>query len=300
MEIIKEYIFKLIILLLISLFIIEIIILIVISKRASIIYEETYKETQEKAVQKAIEASQKLQELTNNYLSRFLGDLKLIGIHSLLFNINNTNDDNKLYNNNMTIRAATGDAIGAILNRFSKVGQKSHIKVYEEDFENITDATSLINGLMDNNKHPELNIIGYYDPDITKLPPPQRFNIEERINEIEKKSIKNIIPILKSIYIKRYIIKRANLDYIRFFILNKRKMFIFPPVPFQATHQYFFDTMNPSANCNEIDNPFPLCYYNFLNETFYSKENYTEPNKINFMTILIEKLLLQQLLVLFV
>ena len=61
-------------------------------------------------------------------------------------------------------------------------------------------------------------------------------------------------------------IKRDILDYIRFFIINKEKMFIYPPAPYLITHQYFFDKMNPDADCNEAYNPFPLCYYNYLNK----------------------------------
>ena len=296
MEIIKEYIFKLIILFLISLFMIEIFILIILSKRATIIYEETFKETEEKEIQKALEVSQKLQELTNNYLSKFLGDLKLIGIHSLLFNINKANDDNKLDNTNKKIFAATMDTLNEIeeLKIFSRIRERSYIRIYEEEFGNNTDKTSIINSLMNNTKHPELNYIAYYNPEMNKMNHLQRLNIEETLDETEKNNIKNIMSILKSIYIKRYVIKRDDTDIIRFFIINKEKMFIYPPTPFNLTQQYFFSNLYFDANCDKEVNPFPLCYYNYLNETFYSKENYTEPNKINLMTMLIEKIHLQK------
>ena len=201
MEIIKEYIFKLIILFLISLFMIEIFILIILSKRATIIYEETFKETEEKEIQKALEVSQKLQELTNNYLSKFLGDLKLIGIHSLLFNINKANDDNKLDNTNKKIFAATMDTLNEIeeLKIFSRIRERSYIRIYEEEFGNNTDKTSIINSLMNNTKHPELNYIAYYNPEMNKMNHLQRFNIEETMDETEKNNIKNIMSILKSI-----------------------------------------------------------------------------------------------------
>ena len=268
MEIIKEYIFKEILLLLISLFIIEIFIVIILSKRSSIIYEETYKETEERAVQKALEATQKIEEYTNNYITRFLGDLKSIGIHSLLFNINNTNNNNILNNTHKLIHASTMDIMATleVLIKFSRVREKSYIGVYEEEFANYTDITSILKVLLDNEKHPELNYMSYYDPDIERLSHPERVNLENRMNPTELNNMKNIMIILKSIYIKRYLIKRDILDYIRFFIINKKKMFIYPPAPYLITQQYFFDKMNPDADCNGANNPYPLCYYNYLNK----------------------------------
>ena len=297
MEIIKEYILKEILLLFLSIIIIEAVIVTLFLKTSRTIYNETYKETEEKVVQKALEAAQKLEELTKNYLSKFLCDLKLIGTHSNLFNINSTmNDRNKLNNTNKKIFAATIDILGQVeeLKKFSRVREKSYITIYEEEFKNNTDTTSIIKSLMDNNKHPELNYVSYYYPEINQLSYYEKANIESTMDEEEVNNIKNIINIFKSIYIKRYIIRRENTDYIRFFIINKKKMFIYPPAPYNLTQQYFFDNINFQAGCNEINNPFPLCYYNHLNTTFYSKKNYTEQNLINFMTMLIERVNLKQ------
>ena len=289
MEIIKEYIIKEILLLLISLLIIEVFISILLLKRQKIIYKETYKETEEKAFQKALETSQKLGELTNNYLLKFLGDLKLIGVHSLLFNINVTEGNDKLNNTNKKIYSATTDVLSQIevLKKFARAGGKSYIDVYEEEFENNTNATSILSSLMNNEMHPELNFISYYFPHINESD--ERYNIEKSMDDTVVNNIKNIIPILKSIYIKRYIIKRAKLDYVRFFIINKKKeMFIYPPAPYDKTQQYFF-THNAKAHCNEKDNPFPLCYYNYLNETYYSKYNFTDFNSNNSMSMVVEQ-----------
>ena len=256
MEIIKEYIFKEILLLLISLLIIEIIISILLLKRQNIIYTETYKETEEKAFQKALETAQKLGELTNNYLLKFLGDLKLIGVHSLLFNINVTDGNDKFDNTNKKICSATTDVLSGIgdLKKFTEVEGRSYIDFYEEEFENNTDTTSILSSLMNNEKHPELNYISYYIPHIDESD--KRNNIEEILDETEINSIKNILSIIKSIYVKRYIIKRAKLDYVRFFIINKKKMFIYPPFPYNKTQQYFLKH-NEKAHCDEKDNPVP-------------------------------------------
>ena len=288
MEIIKEYIFKEILLLLISLLVIEIFITILLYKRQNIIYKETYKETEEKVIQKALEIVKKYEELTINYMLKYLGDLKLIGLHSLLFNINKTDDNINFDNTDKKIYSATSDVLSNVeeLKKFFGIGGKSYLDVYEEEFENNTDTTSILSSLLDNSKHPELNYISCYFPNIDELN--ERYNIEQSLNEREINNIKNIIPILKSLYVKRYLVKRANLDYIRFFIINKEKMFIYPPSPYNITQQYFFKN-NIDARCNEEDNPFPLCYYNYLNTNYYSKYNFTEHNSENSMSMLVEK-----------
>ena len=94
MKLIKEFIFKEIILFFLALVIIEVYIAITLSKRENIIYDTTYEETVEKIQNKTIEVCQKFEEFSKNYLSKYLADLKMIILHSVLFNINRT-DDNK-------------------------------------------------------------------------------------------------------------------------------------------------------------------------------------------------------------
>ena len=92
MKLIKEFIIKEIILLAITLFIIEFLIIYIFLKRSSIIYDETFKETVDKITSKTVEASKKFEDFTKNYLAKYLGDLKLISMHSILFNVNKTDD----------------------------------------------------------------------------------------------------------------------------------------------------------------------------------------------------------------
>ena len=189
-------------LLLISLLVIEIFITILLYKRQNIIYKETYKETEEKVIQKALEIVKKYEELTINYMLKYLGDLKLIGLHSLLFNINKTDDNINFDNTDKKIYSATSDVLSNVeeLKKFFGIGGKSYLDVYEEEFENNTDTTSILSSLLDNSKHPELNYISYYFPNIDELN--ERYNIEQSLKEREINNIKNIIPILKSLYVK--------------------------------------------------------------------------------------------------
>ena len=288
MEIIKEYIFKEILLFLIALFIIEAFITILLYKRQNIIYTETYKETEEKVIQKALEIVQKYEELTLNYITKYLCDLKLIGTHSLLFNVNKTDDNAKFDHSNKKILSASYEVLFNVpaLKRLFSFQRKSFIHIYEEEFGNNTDTTFILNSLMDNEKHPELNYISYYFPGIDNSD--EQYDIEQTMNQEEVNNIKNIMPILKSLYIKRYLIKREHSDYIRFFIINDKKMFIYPPEPYNITQQYFFKN-NKEAGCNDEDNPFPLCYYNYLDKNFYSTYNFTDHNSNNSMAMIVEK-----------
>jgi len=213
MKLIKEFIIKEIILLFIALAIIEVFIIYLLSKRTEIIYNETYKETIDKVINKTLEAFQKFEEFTKNYLARYLADLKLIAIHSILFNINSTEKVN-LKNKDKNIYRATKEFLNTLYNsgRFINYEENPYVDDYEKEFENITDPNFLLNNMFDIRKHPELNSVGYYSPQNSEL------SDEEQVN------IKNMISIFKSIFIKRFISKRKGLDYI--FLIKKKCIFI--------------------------------------------------------------------------
>ena len=52
---------------------------------------------------KTLEALLKLEEFMKNYLSKYLSDLKSVGMHSILFNINKTKENEKLKNEHKAI-----------------------------------------------------------------------------------------------------------------------------------------------------------------------------------------------------
>ena len=283
MRLIREFILKEIILFFIALLIIEIIIIYILSKRAVIIYDATYKETMDKIVNKALEVNQKFEEYSKNYISKYFSDLKLIAMHSILFNINGTKD--ATFDNEYEIYNATLEGLKQNFRKFNMTEDNPYVNNYEKEFENIFDRNYILNTLYNKSKHPELNTIGYYNPYYSEL------------SEEEQKSIKNMITIFKSLFIKRYLIKRDNCDYLRFFIFNKEKIFIYPPVPFNLTPAYFFDNiyLKDSKEC-EI-NKFPFCYYNYLINTYilpvYNATN-IDLNHINYLIVYREKMNLQK------
>ena len=284
MKLIREFIIKEIILLIISLLLIQILVDYLLFHKSKEILDTTYNETIDKVVNKTLEASLKFEEFTKNYLSKYLSDLKNIGMHSILFNINTTDQNKKLKNEHKEIYIATLEELNKIdiLKDFQKDEENIYINKYDEEFSKITETNIVLKNLFDNTKHPELNTIGYYNPNI---------NDQIDLNEEEQNNIKNMISIFKALYIKRFIMKRKDSDYIRFFIFDKEKMFIYPPTAYNLTHAYFFENMNKDTNCQDESNKFPLCYYNHIKNKFYSK---IPINNANFMIILIEKMNLEK------
>ena len=282
MKLIKEFILQEILLLLIALIVFEIFIQYWLTKRPVIIYEETYTETMDRIENKTLEGTKKFEEFIKNYIAKYLADLKIIALHSILFNINKTDETNNLDNKDKEIYQATLENLNEKgFGKFQNEEGNLYINSYEKEFENISDTNFILNSLFNNTQHPELNSIGYYS-----------INNDE-LSKDEGNNIKNMISIFKSIFIKRYIIKRSFLDYICFYIFNKEKMFIYPPIAYNLTHSSFFDRLNVNNKCNNTNNPFPLCYYNYMDDTFYSQISNIPPNKVNFITILKEKMNLQ-------
>ena len=280
MKLIQEYIVKNIILFIFTLVIIELLIALSLIKKSDRIYKDTYKETVDKVENKTYEAARKIEQFIRNYISKYLGDLKTISMHSILFNINITDENIKLNNNNKNIYISTLEELGKIdhLKKFQNDTDNAYVEAYEKEFENISDTNYILNTLFDEEKHPELNSIGYFRSGIKEI------DLEEE----EKNNIKNMISIFKSVFIKRYIIRRRGIDYIRFFIYNKEKMFIYPPTAFNLTHAPFFNNINYGANCEK--DKFPLCFYNYMNKNIYSK---ITVKNANFISIIKEKVHLQ-------
>ena len=145
MRLIREFILKEIILFVIALLIIEIIIIYILSKRAVIIYDATYKETMDKIVNKALEVNQKFEEYSKNYISKYFSDLKLIAMHSILFNINGTKD--ATFDNEYEIYNATLEGLEQNFQKFNMTEDNPYVNNYEKEFENIFDRNYILNTL---------------------------------------------------------------------------------------------------------------------------------------------------------
>ena len=256
MKLIREFIIKEIILLFVALLIIESFIIYILHKRAKIIYDDTYNETMDKIENKTIEVAQKFDEFTKNYISKYLADLKLISMHSILFNINGTDD--AILDNEYEI-AISDESLQESFPKFDMEKDNPYVDAYEKEFKDIYDRNIILNILFNNTEHPELNNIAYHNSQGDDL---------SNIADEEVIRIKNMIPIFKSLFIKRYLVKRNNTDYLRFFIFNKEKIYIYPPFYYESTPAYFYDKIYPTMDVCETDY-FPDCYYNYILTTYY-------------------------------
>ena len=224
MKLVKEFSTKIIIIIIIFVVSMEIGILLFLLSDSASIFINTYNQTIENSKQKAIEITHKFQLYIRNLLIKQTTDLKLICKHASLLN------GKKIYNSKNVIDKNSNIIINSnkskqiiyakteILNEdkyINKYFNKSnrifdYYFFYEEEFQNMEDNDRILNILF-SDSHSELNKISYYS-----------LSNNEASQNL---SIKFIISILKTIYIRRYITKRKNNDYIRFLILNKEEIF---------------------------------------------------------------------------
>ena len=278
MKLIQEYIIKIVLLIIVSIVAIEGIITYLLAKRAIIIFNATYSETIEKSEAKSIEITKKIEEYATNLLTRYMTDLKLICKHALLLNGKSYLKEDEVIDLNTNwvflssldkqIYFATLEELNKVeyLKNMSDSEGFNYISKYEKEFEGITDKNYILNKLF-SDQHKELNAIGYYNYDGNNL---------DSLGDYEKIPIKYIISALKTVYIRRYIRKRNNIDYIRFFIIDEKNMYIYPPEAYNQTNIYFFQHSYPTANCNfsVADNEtsqFPQCVYNYMNDVLINQ-----------------------------
>jgi hypothetical protein len=227
--------------------------------------------------QKTIEITNRIQHYVKSLLYKQTTDLKLICKHASLlngkgiYNPNNVINKNSNFINNSSkskqIIYATIEKLNEdkdIHKYFNKSSQTfDYYSLYEEEFQNMNDNNRLLNILF-SDSHPELNKISYYS--LTKKEVTQNL------------SIKFIVSILKTIYIRRYITKRKNNDYIRFLILNKEEMYIYPPEAYNNTFLHFLynayhSQIPQNKSMDDLSQLFPYDSYNFFNNFIYKDDN---------------------------
>ena len=292
MKLIQEYLIKIVLLVIVTIIVIEGFITFLLTKRAKVIYSSVYSQTMSKSEEKSIEITRKIEEFGTNLLTRYMADLKLICKHAQLLNgKKNYNEDEVidkdaeiLKNSSYNISTATIEELNKseeIKKYYSEETMSyDYIGYYEKEFKDLS-KNYILNAFF-SDKHKELNTISYYN---------YTNNDSSLIEEEEQKSIKYIISILKTIYIRRYLLKKINMDYIRFFIIYKDEIYIYPPEAYNNTNIYFFQYSYPTGKCNFSSNDnslqFPLCIYNYFQNNLTDK-------RTNHLIIIKEKIVLQK------
>jgi len=278
MKLVQEFNIKIIVFILSFVILMEIGILSFLLYSSRSFFNDTYNQTMKNSKQKTIEITRKIQTFVKSLLLKQSTDLKLICKHASLLNGKRTYYTNNIINKNSNFIINSNKSKQIIYAKTEKLVEDKYLQkyfnkstyffdyyyFYEKEFQNVTDQNLILNNLL-SDSHQELNKISYYS--LTN-------------NEVKQNlSIKFIISILKTIYIRRYLAKRGNNDYIRFIILNKEEMYIYPPEAYNSTLlYYFYITHQPQTNTTDITQKFPLNSYIF----FYNRINNRDYNYILF------------------
>ena len=251
----------------------ELILLIFIEVSYQKGYLLLFEPTKKIVIQKANITTIKFNEIISNGLYRYYADLKLIGKHmsTLIlegddYNEEDTiNKNSKFYKNyaeskNKYVFYSNYSIISENFKKYLDENNKlNYLKNYEEEFNVSIHPNDIIRTLIDGEKHKELNSISYY-----------KFN--GNINSLSTSSrisANYLISILKTIFIKRYLSKRSEMDYIHINLILKDEFYVYPPDLYNNTYMYLFPyygntTCNYSDNNNDVETQFPNCIYNYI------------------------------------
>ena len=239
--------------------ILEIISLIIIIINYKPIYLKIFDQIKDVSIGKAINITNSINEVFGLSFFRVFLDMKSMGKH-MNFLVNEEINPNskyydKIYNNdNKHIVYGTiedlqkdfSEYYDYTTNKFLFL--ENYYKMYIENNNNNENQMDILNNLMNNSLHPELNCIAYYRPD---------GNIDEIETNLNKKAaVKYLTSILKTNFINRFLIKRDDLELIHYFLLINDEMYIYPPEAYNNTLIY---TRINDYDCE--NNPFPECFY---------------------------------------
>ena len=289
MKLIQEYIIKICIAVFTLAVLMELYILFLLMKRSPKTFDSTYHQTMEKSESKAIEITGEIEKFISNLLMKYTTDLKLICKHTSLLNGKATYNSEKLINTNSNIFNINNNKKMILKSNLEELKKSNitkkyfnessdtfeYIHYYEKEFKN--NNNNIILNTLFSDLHQELNAISYYSIS----------NDEKIFTKDEKLRIKFIISILKTIFVKRYIAKRNNTDYIHLYIINQDEIFIYPPESYNKTLLYNFDKQSITSGCNfqskNKSQQFPLCVYNSIIRNYKNSNN-------NFVSIVNEKI----------
>lgn len=283
MKIINEFTKYLIILFIVFVSLLEVEIFCYIIFRYNKAFEKIKGRALVNSSEKAVQLTGKINYFISTLFIRYKTDLKLMGKHMLLYVGNDENPQkiiNKstsfLLNNNKSIINAdltellSDNNINKYYNSSTK--KLDYIHYYENEFKNNYDSSYIIEELFDESKHNELNMISYFSANNS--------NITEEKEKQE--TIKYLMTILKTIFIRRYISKREYHDYTRFLLINEDEIFIYPPEDYRNINLYSFPYMYNDTSCsyhlneNKTNGNFPKCVYDYIVKK-YEKQNKIYP-----------------------
>ena len=221
MELGKELSRKLFYYLLIFGILFEITLILLISLRFRNPLNKTLDDIIQLAESKIISLNEKINSNSNMLIYKYISDLKLITGHIIHYQMAyNGNSNNTFFSNYINRKKwlFTDDSNYPNVTNTNKYYDEklkvfNYIDILETKFKNNYDHNEIINTLFD---EAEFDLIGFYNYSNFLL------------SDFEIKLSYFSISILKSIYIRRYILKRNNTDYLRFILTQNNYSFIYP------------------------------------------------------------------------
>ena len=269
MKLINENLTSFKLILFVIIILIESISFIIVMNLYQPIYRKTFELARNYTINKTVSATESIKETYTLLFNRYLCDLKLIGKHMAF--LGNETDDNKyinrssnyyqniLLNEDKQIVYGTMEELIKKPYLYKNYFNKEKIKFdyffkYYNDYVETGKQSQILNYLNNNSLHPELNMIAYY-----KLKSSANVDL---INDSKKRAAKYLISILKANFIKRFITRGKNFEFMNYILFVEDEVFIYPPEAFNNTHIYYI------SNLNQFDCPFfntisqfPKCVY---------------------------------------
>ena len=168
---------------------------------------------------KILSLNDKLNRNSNTLIYKYISDLKLITGHIIHYQKANMNSDKIFYSNYLKLKKwIPADDYNYpnetnINKYYDEQKGFNYLDKLEEKFKNNYNHNEIINSLFDEY---EFNLKGIYN------------YTNELVNEFEIKLSYYFISILKAVFIKRYILKRNETDYLRFILTQNNFSFIYP------------------------------------------------------------------------
>ena len=285
MKLVNEIIKHLIIILFIFLFVTELLILIYILLNYKSGYSIIIEPTKNISIKKANITLSKFNNIITNGLYKYFADLKMIGKHMSNFvlegessskSINKNTIFYKNYENSVNREIFFGeleilssvDYIKYYIN-YSQNNTFRYLDLYNKEFNFDDDPNFIISSLL--SEHQELNGMSYYK---------YKGSLKD-LSKLSRISVNYLISILKTIYIKRYLTKRNQSEYLHISLLLKDEIYIYPPVSYNNTFLYAIPFIVQDCECNygsgKTEKEFPRCIYDYINTEKFQIINYNSP-----------------------
>ena len=272
MKLFSEKLTKLKCALLLAFSVLEVICFLILFISYRPLYLKAFDQAKEAAIEKTISITHTLNEILKLSLNEYLLDLRLAGKHMSFLAYDSINSKSQYYNNliNNEDKHIFFSTLEDLKKNFSDYYDENenkflfHEKYIKDYVQNNSNQINTLNYLMDKTKHPELNSISYYKQNGSIN------DIEE--NETKKLFAKYLISILKTNYIKRFVIRGSDFEINHYFMLTKEDLYFYPPEPFENSSVFML------KNIYHCQNNITECLYNTI---INKMENITESQHIH-------------------